>query len=180
MTYKFSPQRRSSHPLRALVLFTQPSLFVVAAVLLCLQWRVPTLVRLELRIPWKDALADEVDIQARLVSGEWFPVEVQQLVVHYPEYPEIPTQRATQSGTLFVRPVDAMTVEQYSPDVRQQNVQIVVQGEVSQIFLKQEQQHDYRLTMFDRLIHSYYALAVVIALWLLLTAIGWVKVYQEL
>ena len=176
-----SSQHRQRRPVRALLLLTQPTLLALIVVVVCLQWRVPTLIHLEGIVPWNDAFVDKEEIQGRIASGEFFPTEVRHIVIRYPEYPEMSLKRAMSSATLFLRPVDAIHVEKFSPDLLQQEVQISLAGQVTQISLRQERQsYDYRLTLFDRLKHSSYALVAGIALWLGLTAAGWMNVYHEL
>lgn len=174
-------QRRNRHPGRAFLLLTQPTILAVTVVIICLQWRVPTVVHLDFTASWNDAIADVADVQARIISGAFFPVETHQLTVRYPENPEIPPRRNSQPGVLFLRSGDTLVIEDAAADFQQQEVQISLIGEVALLSLRQEkQEYDYRLTMFDRLVHSSYALGAGLALWLLLTAIAWVKLYQEL
>ena len=176
-----SSQHRQRHPVRALLLLTQPTILAVVVVVVCLQWRVPTLIHLEGIITWNGAFLDNAEIQGRIASAEFFPAEVRQIVIQYPEYPEMLPKRMILPGMLFLRPVDTIRVEKFSPDLLQREIRISLAGQVTQISLRQERQsYDYRLTMFDRLKHSSLALGAGIGAWLVLTVMGWVKLYQEL
>ena len=174
-------QLRRRHPGRALLLLAQPTILAVVIVMVCVQWRTPTLVQVDGIMTWNDALFDSAELQARLVSGNAFPAELREFVIQYSDYPDMMPQRAGLAGTLFLRPVDALVVEQFAPDLLQREIRISLRGLVAQVSLQQEgQTRDYRLTMFTRLKRSPFALGTGIAAWLGFTVLAWLTLYRQL
>lgn len=175
-------RRRKNQPVRALLLFSQPTVLALALTVILMQWRVTTVVQVDMIAVFAECCSNQTMLRARVASGEFFPADVRQVLIRYPEYPEIKEKITTTVGKFVFVPLDRFVISSFACDAACQEVRVVAEGLTEQVYLTRENQtrEDYRLTMFDKVTHSSIALGSGVILWILLTALGWVKVYGEL
>ncbi|GAK56300.1 hypothetical protein U27_03262 [Candidatus Vecturithrix granuli] len=182
MTSEPNRQHRKNQPVRALLLFSQPTVFALMMAVILMQWRVATVVQVDMIAACPECCFNETVLRARVASGEFFPTNVRQINIRYPEYPEIKEKMTTVAGKFMFAALDRIVIRSFACDAACQEIRIVLKGKANQAYLTQENQlyEDYRLTMFDKVRHSSIARGSGVILWILLTALGWVKVYREL
>jgi hypothetical protein len=169
-----------SHPVRALLLLTQPTVVVLALVLVLMQWRIPTLIQATLTVvlpPPGDAEA----MIASLETGEFSPSDVKNLEIHYPDFPKIRAVILTNMTSIELKVIGALDIEELSRNPEQQERELQMIGTVEYFRIAtNSRRHDLRMTRFDVLRHSQRAMGGIGVIWILFTLIGWLKLYQEL
>lgn len=205
MTSEPNRQHRKKQPVRALLLLSQPTVLALVITAIMMQWRVTTVVRVDMIVEFADCCVNETNprfhimvmqttlqyrgggfnetmLRARLASGAFFPVDVRQIIIRYPEYPEIREKITRVGGQFVVVPFDRVEIRSAACEATCQEIRIELEGRADQAYLTREHhiREDYRLTMFDEVIHSSIALGSGVIVWMVLTALGWVIVYREL
>ncbi|MDY0093524.1 MAG: hypothetical protein RBT80_12570 [Candidatus Vecturithrix sp.] len=175
-------KRRASQPVRALILFSQPTVLALALAVLFMHWRVATVMQVEILAVFPEAYFEETTLRTRIASGDFFPVNVRHIAIRYPEYPQIRAKTSTAAGQFMLVPVEHFAVKSCTCEAACREIQITLEGRAQQAYLVRENQSrdEYRLTLFDTVTHSSIALGSGIMIWLFLTTLGWVKIYREL
>ena len=180
MSTKYSGKKQKNHPIRSLLLLTQPSVAVLAIMVVLMQWRVPTPLRIILRteLPQAEEFESLVkDIQSRRLSLS----RIQQLEVHYPAFPKMHPVKFIDAENLELESLGDLRVAELERNPSTQEMLWQLEGRVSRFKVFSRGIHkDLRMTRFDRLLDSRPALYGLIAGWMLFTAFGWFKAYQEL
>lgn len=180
MSMKYSGKKQKSHPIRSLLLLTQPSVAILAVMVLLMQWRVPTTLQITLRTELPQA-AELANLMADMQSGRLSLSRIRQLDIYYPDYPKMRTVTFTELEKLKLEPLGELRVTELERDVSRQEMLWQLEGRVRRLSIRsQGLLRDLRMTRFDLLLHSRWALYGLLGAWILFTAFGWFKLYQEL
>ena len=166
---------RQRHPVRALVLLAQPTLMIIVTIIVLIQWRLPTSVRIILRIP---LTADSY--QQNLTPAQLQSLPVRSGRLEYPDYPQFGAVMFAAPEQFEFQPRGQFQIQKIIPDPEHAEQQVHLVGMAESLILHTPHGvRDCRLTRFDILSQSPFAIILGIAVWLLFTAIGWYRLYQE-
>ncbi len=180
MSMKYSGKKQKSHPIRSLLLLTQPSVAILAVMVLLMQWRVSTPLRMTLRTALPQA-AEFEDLNADMQSGRLPLLLIRHIEIDYPEFPKMRSATFTDVDRLELDPLGELRVTELKRDPAGQEILWQLEGSVSRFNIRSQGIHrDLRMNRFDLLLHSRSALYGLVAAWMLFTAFGWFKLYQEL
>ena len=180
MSLKYSGKKQKSHPIRSLLLLTQPSVAILAIMVVLMQWRVPTSFRLTL---WTELpqTAEIRDVIAEMQTGRIISSQIREIEIHYPAFPKIRPARFTELDNFELEPLGKLRVIEREHDSARHEVLWQLEGSASHFSIRSGHvRRDLRLTRFDLLLHSRWTLYGVLAGWILFTALAWFKLYQEL
>ncbi len=174
-------KKRKSHPVRALLLLTQPTAIILLAVLLSLQWRIPTLIQVDMIVEFSEVALDRTEMLSLLESGQFRSFMIKQGEIRYPDFPEMDVVLLANPVKIELVAVTEFQVEHVAENSASQEIRFQLSGLTERIrSVSDEGFRDHRLTQFDRLKHSWVAIFLGIAAWVVFTVIGWIKMYQEL
>ncbi len=170
------PEQRQHHPVRAIFLITQPAFVALAALLLLVSWRVPTRIRATLLIS-----AANSDVEVPYDRSQSATFSVLRGEIQYADFPKKSPVLLKKPVTLTLTPADTFQVQTLSTDTQQRNFRLHLSGLAEQMERTSNGvTRDLRLTWFDEIKDSPSRMLVMMGVWLLITAIGWYKAYQEL
>jgi hypothetical protein len=171
-------QKSKRHPVRALLLLTQPTVIVLAAILFMVHWRIPTMIRLDLVVTFSESPSEHIPFPK---SDTISSFTIQRGEISYPDFPDKKMVVLSTPAQIELKPLERFQIQEISRDSETQQVRFQISGiaERVQVTVNGVIQ-DYRLTQFERFKHSQTAFFGGIAAWIFFTAIGWYKVYQEL
>lgn len=174
-------KKRKTHPVRALLLLTQPTVLVLVAVVVSVQWRIPTLIRANILLESTEIASLETRLIPLLESGQIHTFIVKQGEIRYPDFPDRDIVVLPSPVKIELKPLTRFRVENVVKNPERQEIQCQFSG-IAEHFRTESHDglQDLRLTQFDKLIHSRKTMFLGIALWVVFTVIGWVKLYQEL
>jgi hypothetical protein len=180
MAMKGSGKKQKSHPLRSLLLLTQPSVAILAMMVLLMQWRVPTPLRITLRTDLPQS-AEFESLSVDMQSGRLPLARIRQFEIDYPDFPKMRPVTLTEPDRIELAPLGELHVADPDRDPERGEMLWRIEGSVSRFSIFSKGIHkDLRMTRFDLLLHSRPGLYALLASWFLFTAFGWFKLYQEL
>ncbi len=175
------PRKSNRHPVRALLLLTQPTVMVLAAILFIAHWRIPTMIRLNIIVNLPKSITEASEHIPFSTPDAVFSFTIQRGDISYPDLPDKQRIALTTPARLTLKPFDTFQVEEISRDLDKQEIGFQIAGVAERVQMTVNGVvQDYRLTQFDQFKHSQTAFFGGIAVWIFFTAIGWYKVYQEL
>jgi hypothetical protein len=171
---------KGKHPVRTLVFLTNPTVMLIAIIFFLLSWRIPTHVQLDLVVEQTFQAIPVEEVMASLQPGNNQIVSIQEGTISYPEYPDI-------SPVTFVFPTQIEFEAKGEFEIEEIRLEsegkrhLRFDGIVTHLSTgTPDAFQDRRLTQFDRVRSSRRAVWIGIGAWLIATAIGWYRVYQEL
>lgn len=174
-------KKPGKHPVRALLLLTQPTVMVLIAMVLLMLWRVPTLIQVDIIVDLPEPLSDETELFSFPELDTFSSFKIKQGKIHYPDFPKKESIVLTTPVRIELKPLATFQVKEISRDLERKEIRLQISGIVERIrSTVNGVKQDHRLTRFEELTHSRSAMFLGIAAWVVLTAIGWYKVYQEL
>lgn len=176
LSMRTSPSTKNKHPVRALLFLTNPTMVLLAVLLLLFSWRIPTRARIDLIVEASGGIEKEHvirNIQNKLIT-------VREGCISYPDFPDLgeiqftfPERLEFEAENVHIDILDS------PPSPGKQNIRL--EGVFTRLLVRaSETVSDRRLTQFDRVKASPELIWTGIGLWLVATIIGWLRVYQEL
>ena len=166
--------------MRALLLLTQPTVVVLALVVVLMQWRIPTAIQTTLTIVLPPP-GDVETIITSLEAGEFPLSRIKSLEIHYPDFPKIRPISMANITQIELKAIGGLHVKELIRNLEDQGIQLQVNGTVEYCRIATtNRRQDLRMTRFDLLRHSQRALGGLVIIWIVFTVIGWMKLYQEL
>lgn len=175
-------RKRNRHPVRALLLLTQPSVAILAVMLILIQWRVPTAVLIQLTMDMAHTEIDNTEMISHLPSGKIPLSLVKEGEIRYVDFPGKSPVILTSVKQVELQPVGQFQIIEMKRDAEQQDLRFQLVGVAKQIRTtsKHGVLRDHRVTQFDVLRQSRFGLWGIILGWLFFSGVGWFKLYQEL
>ena len=175
-------RRRNRHPVRALLLLTQPSVAILAVMLILMQWRVPTAVLITLTLDMAHTEIDNTEMMSHLPSGKIPLSIVKDGEIRYSDFPGKSPVILTSVKQVELQPAGQFQIIAIKRDAEEQDIRLQLAGVAGQ--LRTTSKHgllrDHRVTQFDVLRQSRFGLWSIILGWLFFSGVGWFKLYQEL
>jgi hypothetical protein len=172
---------KGKHPVRALLLLTQPTVILIAVILILVHWRIPTQVQLELIVDQETFTAGTTEAAAVLRAINNQTILVREGTISYADDPDIKAIPFTFPDRLEVEALNDFRIEEIAANTQHHTIRLSLEGIakririVSPAFLR-----DCRLTQFDTLKNSRWVVILGIMGWLAATIIGWYRLYGEL
>ncbi len=169
------------HPVRALLLLTQPSVAMLAMMLILMQWRIPTQVQIELIFQKEDFMKGEAEVFRQMMSGN-IPLDgLLYAEIRYPDFPKHRPVEFSSCDKIDIIPITDLSVVDVSRDTDHEERRLRLTGSVELFrIVSRKRSHDLRVSQFDTLLHSRWALFGILGLWLAFTVIGWLNLYRQL
>lgn len=172
---------KTAHPGRALLFITNPTMILLATIILLLSWKIPTEVHLDLVLEYRKEDAFIHDAASIIAAIQRKTVLVKEGHLSYPDHPEITSIYFVLPGQLEISSGETGLQIQEEIRLSERHVRIRLEGQVNSLKIEtSEQLVDRRLTQLDNVKTSPKLMWTGIGLWLVATIIGWIRVYQEL
>jgi len=167
---------KNRHPVRALLFLTNPTMILLAVLLLLFSWRIPTRARIDVIVEASGRIEEEHvirNIQNQLIT-------IREGRISYPDFPDLGEIQFTSPERLEIEAEDVhIDILDSPPSPGKQNIRL--EGVFTRLLIRaSETVSDRRLTQFDKVKASPELIWTGIGLWLVTTIIGWLRVYQEL
>lgn len=178
MSIKYSVKTSRRVSIQSVMFFTQPSLLLCVALVVCMYWRIPT--RLDMMIVVNAPLStfDRAALPNSLNDGTFPLARISRMTVVFPDFPKQPPVEMSNIQAMRLMSEQPMFVEIHEvgglSNVRLQGIVSEFRIHAGGIW------RDLRRTQFDRLMASRSGIWLILGGWLLLTGIGWFKIYQAL
>ena len=178
MSTKYSlktPQRVS---LQSVMFFTQPSLLLCVALVAFMYWRIPTRIDMMLTVDAPPSAFDRAALPGSLNDGRFPLNRIHRMLVMFPDFPKQQPVEMSNIREMRLMSEQPMRVEIQdvggASNVRLQGIVSEFRTHAGGLW------HEMRRTQFDRLMASRLGIWIILGGWLLLTGVGWIKIYQAL
>ncbi|GAK48943.1 hypothetical protein U14_00155 [Candidatus Moduliflexus flocculans] len=178
MSTKYSLKTPRHVSLQSVMFFTQPSLLLCVALVVFMYWRIPTRIDMTLAVDTPPSAFDRAALPGSLNDGR-FPLDrIRRMIVMFPDFPK---QRSVEMSN--IREMHLMSEQPMRVEIQEVGgaSNIRLQGIVSEFRTRAGGLwHEMLRTQFDRLMASRFGIWMILGGWLLLTGVGWIKIYQAL
>lgn len=174
-------KKRKSHPVRALLLLAQPTVILLAVVIVALQWRIPTVIQANMTVAFSEVVTNETELILLLQSDRVQSFKIKEGEIRYPDFSDMDVVVLTTPVRIELKPVGQFRVENVARNLERQEIRFQLFGMAEHIRIVSDGGvQDLRSTRFTVLKRSRTALFMGMTAWAIFTAAGWFKVYQEL
>lgn len=178
MSTKYSLKTSRRVSIRSVMFFTQPSLLICVALVVFMYWRIPTRIELMIMVNAPSSAFDRAALPNSLNDGTFPLARINRMTVVFPDFPKQRPFEMANIREVYLIPLEPPRIEIQEADGLSN---IRLQGIVSEFRARSGQVwHDLRRTQFDRLMASRAGIWLILGGWLLLTSVGWIKIYQAL
>jgi hypothetical protein len=169
---------KGKHPVRALVFLTNPTVLLLAVIFFLFSWRIPTHVQIEFVVEQTTVLAEEA--VASFQPGNGQTIVIPEGKISYPDYPDIPSVTFLSPEQIEFEAKGDFTIDEVLQKAEGKRV-LRFHGIVTHLRSgTSDAFQDRRLTQFDRVRSTRWAMWIGVGVWLIATGIGWYRLYQEL
>ena len=178
MSTKYSVKTSRRVSIQSVMFFTQPSLLICVALVVFMYWRIPTRIDMLIAVNAPLSAFERAALPNSLNDGTFPLARISRITVIFPDFPKQPPLEMLNIREMRLMSEQLIVVEVQefgdTSHVRLQGVVREFRTYAGGIW------RDARRTQFDRLMVSRFGIWWILGGWLLLTSIGWVKVYQAL
>ncbi len=178
MSTKYSAKISRRVSMQNILFFTQPSLLICVMLVVFMHWRIPTRIDMTLVVNAPSSAFDRAALPKSLNDGTFPLVRINRITVVFPDFPKQTPLEMSNIRAMHLVYDEALRVEIQEvggvSNVRLQGVVGELRIDAGGIW------HDARRTQFDRLMASRSGIWWILGGWLLLTGVGWIKMYQAL
>ena len=178
MSIKYSAKTPRRVSIQNVMFFTQPSLLICVALVAFMYWRVPTRIDMTIAVNAPSYAFDRAALPNSLNDGTFPLAQIHRITVVFPDFPKQPPVEMSNIRAMHLVYDETLRVEIQEvggvSNVRLQGIVRDFRIHAGGLW------HEMRRTQFDRLMASRSGIWWILGGWLLLTSIGWVKVYQAL
>jgi len=177
---KLRSKKQNTLPGRALLLLTQPSVALLAIMLVLMQWRIPTAVQITVTYDARK-IEHSDDAVAAIKSGDFSLSDAKTLYLQYPDFPKVRPVTITHIREIDITPAGELNIEELEMDMARHERQFKLTGTIETFRVRTTTTtRDIRLTRFDQFVRSPKIMLGGLAFWIALTGLGWFKAYREL
>ena len=174
--YSVKTSRRVS--IQSVMFFTQPSLLICVALVAFMYWRIPTRIDMLIAVNAPLSAFERAALPNSLNDGTFPLARISRITVIFLDFPKQPPFETTNIQNVHLISEKALRVEIQDAGDRSE---VRLHGVVHEFKMRSGSiWRDMRRTQFDRLMASRFGIWWILGGWLLLTGVGWIKMYQAL